>query len=380
MKKSLIALAVSGALIAPAAMADSNVTVYGVANVSVDSVSVNPKAAASYSNLKVSSNTSRLGFKGNEDLGDGLSAIWQIESLVRIDNSNNAAGATGDGIGSRNTFAGLSSASAGTVLLGRHDTPYNIATRKLDLFGDTTADNRSIMGGGRATGAALSTVGASFDGRQPDVIAYISPSLNGFTGAIAYVAGAETAVAGNVKGSAWSLAGLYGAGPFYGSLAYEVHDLGTAGSGTLATPAVANLAGLKEKAVKLGLSYAEGPLTVSFAYEKLSDNFNAAGANLLGHNAYYVGTKYAFGNDAVKLAATKAGSNSGAATGANQVSLGYDHGLSKRTTVYALYTNLKNDGSGIYSLSPNGTGAPAAAAATAGVKESVISFGLKHTF
>lgn len=377
MKKSLIALAVSGALIAPAAMADSNVTVYGVANVSYDIVSVTQAVpAAKFSNNKVSSNVSRLGFKGNEDLGDGLSAIWQIESLINIDNSN----AAGNTLASRNTFAGLSSTSLGTVLLGRHDTPYNIATRKLDLFGDTAADNRSIMGGGAATTAArVSTVGASFDGRQPDVIAYISPSLSGFTGAIAYVAGADAAVANQKKGRAWSMAGLYGAGPFYGSLAYEVHDLGTAGTGTLGTP-IAALAGLKEKAVKLGLGYADGPVTVNFAYEKLSDNFAGAGANLLGHSSYYIGTKYAFGNDAVKLAATKAGSNSGVATGASQVSLGYDHSLSKRTTVYALYSNLKNDTNGLYGLSTNGTGAPAVAVATTGTKESVISFGLKHTF
>ncbi len=369
MQKKIIALAVAAAFSAPAFADNSNVTIYGVANVSYDIVKAGAPVG-SFSSNKVSSNTSRLGLKGSEDIGDGLSAIWQIESLIALDN----AGGT---FGTRNTFAGLKSASAGTVLLGRHDTPYNISTRKFDVFGDTIADNRSILGGGRANNA----VAASFDGRQPDVVAYISPNLNGFTGAAAYVAGAEGQTAATqTKGSAWSLAGWYNVDALYASLAYESHDFGTA-PGTIGGAG----AGEKEKAWKLGVSYTVNSLTGNFAYEKTSDNFGAAlggatGANLWGHSAYYLSGKYAFGSDAIKLAYSKAGSNATASSGAKQVSIGYDHGLSKRTTVYAQYTKLSNDAAGAYQLSPNGTGAPAAALAVAGATPSAFSFGLKHTF
>lgn len=384
MQKKIIALAIAAAFSAPALADNSNVTIYGVANVSYDLVDTGSDTAGrqAFSSNKVSSNTSRLGLKGAEDLGDGLSAIWQIEQLVSLDNAGGA-------FGTRNTYAGLKSNYAGTLLLGRHDTPYNISTRKFDVFTDGIADNRSILGGGRATAAntapaaATATVGASFDGRQPDVLAYISPSLNGVTGAIAYVAGAEAqATSAQTKGSAWSLAGWYSVDALYASLGYEVHNIGNA-PGTVGNTALAAGTSVKESAWKLGVSYKFiDALTASLAYERTSDNFGAAGANALGHNAYYLSGKYAFGNDAVKLAYSKASANATANTGASQVSLGYDHSLSKRTTVYAQYTQLSNESAGVYNLfsATNATGSTANALATAGSKPSAFSFGLKHTF
>ena len=382
MQKKIIALAVASALVAPAAFADtSNVTVYGVANVSYDLVTVKSTAGASFSNNKVSSNTSRIGLKGSEDLGDGLSAIWQVESLINIDNAGSAtnagAGNPGSALGSRNTFAGLSSASMGTVIMGRHDTPYNISTRKLDVFTDGLADNRSLMGGTAGQNAV-----AAFDGRQPDVIAYISPAMSGFTGAIAYLNLAENATSTlSSKVSAWSMAGMYSQDAFYGSLAYEVHDVG---AGTLAAavgalPATTVIAAAaKESALKFGFGYTQDAIAVGFAYEKTSDNL-AAGANALGHKAYYLSGKYSFGNDAVKAAYTNVGSNATANTGATQFSLGYDHSLSKRTTVYALYTSLKSNSAANYGLSVAGTGG-ANTAIGAGSAPSAMSFGMKHTF
>lgn len=385
MQKKIIALAVASALVAPAAFADtSNVTVYGVANVSYDLVTVKSTAATSFSNNKVSSNTSRIGLKGSEDLGDGLSAIWQVESLINIDNAGSLTNAgttntnsTGNTLGSRNTFAGLSSATMGTVIMGRHDTPYNISTRKLDVFTDGLADNRSLMGGTQGVNAV-----ASFDGRQPDVIAYISPAMSGFTGAIAYLNLAENATSSaSSKVSAWSMAGMYSQDAFYGSLAYEVHDVG---AGTLAA-AVGSLpaatviaAAAKESALKFGFGYTQDAIAVGFAYEKTSDNL-AAGANALGHKAYYLSGKYSFGNDAVKAAYTNVGSNATANTGATQFSLGYDHSLSKRTTVYALYTSLKSNSAANYGLSTAGTGG-ANTAIGLGSAPSAMSFGMKHTF
>ena len=165
MQKKIIALAIAAAISAPAFADTSNVTVYGVADVSYDSINTGTSGgnagktgvlgAATAANIqgarsnRVSSNSSRLGVKGSEDLGDGLTAVWQIESLINIGDATGTSGSasTGGAIGNRNTFLGLSSATAGTVVLGRHDTPYKIATRAYDLFTDGIADNRSIMGG-----------------------------------------------------------------------------------------------------------------------------------------------------------------------------------------------------------------------------------------
>lgn len=392
MQKKIIALAIAAAVSAPAFADNSNVTIYGVANVSYDMT--NTGGVAGFSNNKVSSNVSRLGLKGSEDLGDGLSAVWQIEQLIAIDNSG-----AGNGLATRNTFAGLSSASAGTVLLGRHDTPYKLATRGFDVFGDSIADNRTVMGGGlntvtgprtagatMAAGTAATGAGASFDGRPTDVVAYISPAFSGFTGIIAYVAGAEGQTAANQnKGSAWSLAGLYGNGPLNINAAYEVHNIGNA-PGTVGVAALA--AGIKESAWKIGASYAIDAFTVNGVYEKTSDNFGGsvaaplavAGSNVLGHRAYYLSGKYSFGSNAVKLAYGNAGDNATINTGASQTSVGFDHNLSKRTTVYALYTQVSNKANATYALGNAGIGNGTVFLNSAGSKPSAISLGLKHTF
>lgn len=365
MQKKIIALAVAAVVSAPA-LADGNVTVYGLGHVSIDSV----KQGAGVNALKVSSNVSKLGFKGSEDLGDGLSAIWQIEQQINLDNTTQAGG-TGT-LATRNTFAGLKT-GAGTVLLGRHDTPYKIATRKLDVFGDYLADNRTLMGG-----VAGKSVGSSFDGRPTDVIAYITPELGGFTGAVAYVAGAENqTLATDKKGSAVSAAGMFSLDNFYGSLAYEEHTFGTANTGTIASAA---LAGLKESSAKLGLGYKIDALDLGLVYEKSSDNFGAARANLYGHNAAYASAKYSFGANALKLAYTKAGSTATANTGASQVSVAYENSLSKRTSVYALYTELSNGTAATYTFATAGSTAGGIATTKAGMKLSAISLGLKHSF
>ena len=382
-QKKLIVVALAAATFSSPALAETaNVSVYGTADMSFDLINTGSTAAgaAGVSKNAVSSNVSKLGFKGSEGLGDGLSAIWQIEQQINMDN-------TGGTFGTRNTFLGLKSDSAGTVLLGRHDTPYKLATRKLDIFGDSIADNRALLGGVSATSlatvpllaAAGKSAGASFDGRQPDVIAYISPAMSGFTGALAYVAGAEaTTTAAQIKGSAWSLAGMYDVAPFYGSLGYEVHNLGTAATGTVVPPAaLAALAGLRESATKLGFGYKFDALDMGFVYERTSDNFGALGANALGHNAYYLSGKYNMEMNAIKLAYGKAGQlGTTANTGANQFSLGYDHGLSKRTKLYAIYSRISNQSGVNYVFSQT----TATSANGAGASPSVFSLGMKHSF
>lgn len=370
MKKKLITLAVASTLVtaaavsAPAFADTSNVAIYGVANVSFDLTD-----NGVVSTNKVSSNQSRFGLKGSEDLGDGLSAVWQIEQLITIDSSSGA----GNTLATRNTFAGLSSGSMGTFILGRHDTPYKIATRGLDVFADSAADNRSLMGS-TAGGGGFTAV---HDNRLGDVAAYISPAMSGLTVAIAHVSGAETATtAAQVKGAAWSMAGIYGNGPVNASLSYQVVDFGSAGTSGQAIMTALG-ANDKAKAWKLGGGYTMDALTVNAAYEKTSNT--VGGASAAGQSNWYLGGKYSFGTDAVKLAYSRAGDVQATAnTGANQWALGYDHNMSKRTTLYALYTRVNNDAGAAYGLTGISTGGQAAAAA--GQDPSAWSFGMKHTF
>ncbi len=376
MQKKIIALAIAAAISAPAFADTSNVTVYGKADLSYDSIKTGTatNGTAGTTSNRVSSNTTLIGLKGSEDLGDGLSAIWQVESLILVGNTAGVAATTTAAsnaqIGNRNTFLGLSSASAGTVVMGRHDTPYKISTRAYDVFGDGIADSRALTGGGVAAAA-------SFDGRQDQVVAYISPKLGGVaTLAVGYVNLAPLDnVATQAKNSAVSVAGMFDIGSGFGAaLAYEAHDFGAAGV-TAAT---------KENATKIGASYTMDAINVNFAYEKTSDNLTAlTAANKNGHSDYYLSGKYSLtANDAIKLAYTKANTINGlTGTDAKQVTIGYDHVLSKRTSVYALYTKLSNGTAASYVL---GSGTSSVGGATtiagAGASPSALAFGMKHTF
>ncbi len=373
MPKSNLNYLIAASLIAsmPALADNANVTVYGVANVSYDFIDTGTTTAGVQgTNVnKVSSNASRLGFKGSEDLGDGLSANWQIESLIVMDN----AGGT---FATRNTYAGLNSKTWGGILLGRYDTPYKISTRKLDNFSDSIGDNRSLFGSVTGTSASV-----AFDGRQPDVLAYTTPNMEGFSGALAYVNLSENAAtAAAPKASATSLAAMYDNGTLYGSLAYETHKLDTV-----------RVSG-KENAWRMGFGYTMNDFALGLAYEKSSDTLGgaaapascaalAAGTDCLGHSAWYLTGKYAFGSDALKAAYTRVGSLGGRTnTGANQLSLGYDHRLSKRTTLFAVYTKLSNESAANYGLGNVAFSSGATPSIGAGADPSALSFGMKHTF
>ncbi len=333
MQKKIIALAIASALTAPAvAMADSgNVSLYGQVNVSVD-VANDGAATASASTTGLVNNASRVGVKGSEDLGGGLTASFQAEGAL-----STAGGALSF---DRNTYLGLSSADMGTVLVGRHDTPYKIATRSLDLFIDTAAD----------------TTSADNNLRLNNVLAYISPAFSGVTVAAAHVFSSDASTAAT-KGSAFSLAGMYTQGGIYAALATQTAKGGTAGSiggVTLAT-------GTELSGTKLAGGYTMDALNVNATVEKTS--VKSAGTDATASN-YALGGKYSVSaTDAVKLGYAKTGKTSTSATdnSSSRVSLGYDHDMSKRTSVYALYTKSTT-------------------ADSATADPSVVSVGMKHAF
>jgi predicted porin len=363
MQKKLIALAIAG-LASSAAFAQSNVTIYGVVDASVDVTNAGDSATQTgVHTTKISSNTSRIGFKGSEDLGDGLKAVFQLETAF------NADGTSATNLNSRNTFVGLAGDNWGRVILGRYDTPYKTSTRAWDLFADHLGDNRNLMGG--ANGAAA----IPFDNRASNTVRYDSPNWGGFNLAVAYVDNAETVVTSAPKGSAWSASGSYTINSDWSLIAaYEKHNNLT------------SFTTLDEKAWKVGGSFKTGPFQASAIYEKTDDDFGAAS---LGHKAWTVSGGYSVtASDLIKLAYTKAGKLDGSVfasdTSAKQWAVGYDHTLSKRTKLYAEYVKLKNESGIGYGLTGatgtggNTTGATAALGVDA--DPSAFSFGVRHAF
>ena len=374
MNKKLIALAIASAISAPAMAATGNVDIYGLLSVGVDSVqngdaSLDTTPATTTHNTnrvgRFSDYASRIGFKGSEDLGNGLSAIWQIEQQINVDNGSGAFG----GANLRNTFVGMKSKDLGTVLGGRYDTPYKVATGRLDPFADTMGDYNGVVGAANRVAA-----GSYFDQRPSNVVDYISPSWSGLSVAAAYAFGAETAV-NNVattdkNANLYSLAAMYDAGPLFLSAAYEKQNFGSTGVGTFA-----GLPNTDQSAYKIGAGYSIMDFTLGALYEKTKDNFGTGGANALGHSTWYLSGKYQMGAVALKAAYGKANSNATADSGAKLYTVGADYSFSKRTTVYALYTQIKNDSNAAYNFAYNG-----ASGIGAGDKPSGFSLGMKHAF
>lgn len=351
MKKTLIALTVAALPMAAAQADSSNVTVYGQMNVSFDLTSTDSATAGADKNLKsVSSNSSRIGFKGTEDLGNGMAANFQIESGLTVD------GATGTW-GSRNTYAGLSGKSWGEVRLGNHDTPYKLATGSLDIFGDTAGDYNTIIGNVNGT--------VVFDQRATNALAYISPTISGFHAAVAYVATVEASNGSTSNLGAWSATGIYANGPIFASLAYEKYT-----NGANATASAGDA-----KGTKFGFGYNFGDAKVGFIYERLTDSVADSATT---RNAYGLNGTYTMGANVLKAAYLVAKDGATAAdTSAKNWSLGVDHNMSKRTAVYALYTKTTNAAGATYDV---GGAQGANYSPAAGEDPSMWSFGMKHSF
>ena len=388
MQKKITVLVLAAGLAAPlAALADNaNFTFYGKADLSYDSIqtgdgttTANGATAVTGTNKRVvSSNTSRFGFKGSEDLGEGLSANWQIEQQINIDD------AARNTFASRNTFVSLKSESLGTLLFGIHDSPYKLSTRKLDVFASGIADNRALLGAPKSVAAvpvgsgntgAAGFAGASnlgFELRPTNILAYTTPMFFGVSASVATVNLREqNYLSTDKKDTLTSMSLVYDVAPFFAAVAHESHKLESVA------------AGAKESASRIGFGFKPGDFELGLVYEKTKDTLGAANINKYGHSAAYVSAKYNIGNSAVKLAYGKAGvmgegAEKIADSGANQVSVGYDHGLNKRTKLYALYTKI-NNGKGInYGFRSSSGGA--ATTSGFGASPSVLSLGVQHTF
>lgn len=330
MKKSVVALAVAGALAVPASasameVAGKMLEVYGKVHMSLDSVKADgPPATGDVSNLSLASNSSRLGFKGKYGLSDDLTALWQIESKVVYD-----AGGKSKFAG-RNTFFGLAG-SFGTVKLGYHDTAFkDIRGKYFDVFGDTAADARDIMG-------TSSDHAYSEDIRADNMIMYTSPRVNGLQFNVQYSTSWDSTTEqgqDNNDHSATSASVTYEGGNLKAGLAYQVGKNGKNVSDA--------------KGTRLGVKYKLSPVVIGLMYEDLK---GGADFPTLTRKAYGVNATFKMDkNNALKVQYVKGKATDVGNDGAKQTSIGIDHKLASHTNVYALYTQLKNDPNANYRI------------------------------
>ena len=134
---------------------------------------------------------------------------------------------------------------------------------------------------------------------------------------------------------------------------------------------------------KLGLGYEKADYDVDALTGSTLTAGGVAGLTSAStdRNAWYASVAHKMGNTTLKAAYTMAGDLDGVNnSGAKQYSLGASYALSKRTEMFGLYTQVKNDSAANYSLGGGGTGIHAVAAAAIGQDPRGISLGMIHKF
>lgn len=342
MKKTLIALAAVAAT--GAAFAQSSVTLFGIVDVNVRSVDQNDVRLTTMGNSGIAS--SRLGFRGVEDLGGGMKAGFWLEGQLLNDSGEGAAAGGGLNFQRRSTVSLMG--GFGEIRLGRDYTPTFWNHTVYDPFG-TNGVGSSVN-----TFTTLGS-GASTLVRANNSIGYFLPNFGGFSGQFMYAL-KETDTANNPN----EYAGLrltYAAGPLSVALA-------TASEGS-------NVETESFKRTNVGASYDFGAAKPMIQYTL--GKFGEAEVKHL-----MVGVVAPVGAGNIKASYTRSDyTNSNSDGEANQIAIGYDYNLSKRTAVYGTYAQIKNKGGSALGYS---SAFGAGAAPVADGKSTGIEFGVRHSF
>jgi predicted porin len=377
MKKTLLSLAMFGAFTG-AAMAQSNVQLYGIVDLgfehlTMDNNSVNRIGSGIQSG-------SRIGLKGTEDLGGGLSAFFQAETGYCANGNGAGFGGTAGGVnngagqGAQNqaggsyctsgsTFMGRTSVvglqgAFGTFSMGRMYSPYFNAAASVDPFG------AGLTGSITNTDQALAQYV-----RLSQTAAYVTPNLSGFQGTIAYGFGGQST--SNANGQVYDLQGQYSNGPILVGIDYlhhnqtadATHPFPVDGYGT-------------NKLTSLYGSYNFGVATLGgyYAQQKFATNQTTQGAD---QRVWMLGVTVPVGPGSILASYNQIKNNNLANSTSKQYAIGYTYALSKRTNLYTSYARMTNDANAdLYVGDATITGAGSVGGASA----SGFALGIRHKF
>ncbi|HOA93384.1 MAG TPA: porin, partial [Quisquiliibacterium sp.] len=231
MKKALLLPALVAAF-PLAATAQTNVTLYGIADAAVDAADRGSSVGNSMQVFSGVQSTSRFGLRGSEDLGGGLKAVMNLEAGYSIDDGTSDASSSG--LFQRRAVVGLEG-GFGTVLLGRDYTPgYTLAqisdVMSYGLFGNLLAVQSPWGTSAGSSGAAQIAAPASnlgYASRVSNGVHYTSPSIAGGLRIRAVYASGErdvsTATVNKSAGNVMGLGASYASGPL--SLQAYLHDI-----------------------------------------------------------------------------------------------------------------------------------------------------------
>ncbi len=396
MQKKLIALAVAG--LSTAAFAQTNVTIYGVADVSAQGYNMTQssgaKAKPAGGSFNMTNNSSGLGFKGTEDLGNGLKGLFQVETNVNLTGGSAVAVQNGSTWGSmRDSYVGVNS-KYGTVLGGYLSTPYRSALNSFDVMPGATGVGRieNLMGnmrfGGGTLNGAPSTSTGSVQGSssvRATAIAYALPTMYGINGSIAYTGSAN-------NGNSNQTSQTYGSGvntvlpqsalslnlgwSGYGvdiKGAFQQAKVNNTQAATVSVDSAGNVDGNSATALNasgytsylIGAAYTGVPgLKAAVVYNRNTMGFNGNGTDVGAakgsSNQIWAGASYRFGNNEPRLSYVNSSNTSGLDSmggqdGGRQWTANWGYYLSKRTQVYGLVSQVKNNANGVWNFAGTGS-------------------------
>lgn len=342
------AVAVSALTLPPAvcAQAQSNVTIYGLIDLNLSQAKAGSQKRSALDHGEL--NGTRLGFRGSEDLGNGMKAIFTLEQ--GFDPSTGLLEQGGRTFG-RQSFVGLEG-SWGRVTLGRQYTPAFVAIDPMDATGSADRSPGLLS---RKTGG----IKPAYEVRLDSMVKYRSPEFHGFSVDAGYWLGGKTATDSTARreGDGYGIAGLYKNGAFAATVVTQ-HIQRDANGGKVRTDG-------------FGLSYDFGPAKAYFAWTRDKESGSQGGGKA---RTYDIGAEIKAGaRSTVAISyADRNESNDAAAEDARGWSAYYLYDLSKRTTLYTGYTRLINKGNANYAL---GNFTPAA-----GGDPRIVMAGIRHKF
>lgn len=340
MKKKIIVSAILG-VISGAAFAQSSVTIYGTVDAGLTaSRGIVGDNGQKQSRIGLDSgllNSSRIGFKGNEDLGGGTSAIFNVEAGFNADDGQNTQGT--NALFGRRAIVGLTNDDAGKIELGKQDSILDDTVGSFDAYGNANAT---------AAGNII-----RYDDRISNSITYTTPNYAGFTAKANYGFGEKAGSAAD--GRFYGLSLNYNNDAFAASLAAAHSDYtNTSTSGTTVTNNssvydTANFFGnaSKRNLYLLGASYDFGVVKpyalLSYGKTNVTDNTY----DTVKDKAAVLGVSVPFGASTFLASAgyVNVKPNGQSSGNAQQYTVGYTYDFSKRTAMYATYDYIRNSDS-----------------------------------
>lgn len=301
--------------------------------------------------FSLSSNISRVGLRGEQEVAPDLTVIYQLEQTVNLDGSD------GDSLTTRNSFLGIRG-HYGELLAGRYDTLFKLVGTRYSLLNDTVADRGAIIG-------AASGLGNVLDRRAENMIMWRA-SQGAWRWAFQFSADSQRAT-GNVDNNDRKSLG--------GSLSWH----GNQHSATLAHEHYSDLAGGNIDATRLGLQHRHGALIANVILERIRHDLNTGGHGLLDRSAVAVnfGWRQADYLWVVQLMQAMDYPRSDD-SGALKVSLGVEKQLAETLKTYLVYTQTDNDDNAAYQ-GVDGTHGDELAT-TVGNSPQALSLGLRYEF